>query len=69
MSDSPAHRSGAPRARSLEGALLWLVIGGGLPGVVVSLVLLWRSDLTPELRWTLALAVVLVWMAAAASSE
>ena len=50
--------SGAPRVRSLERAMALLVLCGALPGVGVALWLLFRTELNPELRWTLAVVVV-----------
>jgi PAS domain S-box-containing protein len=69
MTDHLPPRRGAPRARNLESALALLVLGGGLPAVIVSFVFLWRTELTPEVRWTLALVVTLVWVLAAASAR
>ena len=62
-----------PRARNLELSLTLLVLGGGAPAVLVSLALLWRSDMpaewrwmaTPELRWTLTAAVLFTWIISA----
>jgi nitrogen fixation/metabolism regulation signal transduction histidine kinase len=69
MADQAPTRRGAPRARNLELALVLLVLGGGLPAVIVSFVFLWMFDLTPEVRWTLALVVTVVWILAAASAR
>jgi len=54
-----------PRARNLERTLTWLVVVGGLPGVIVSLVLAWKFIELPELKWTLSVIVVLAWVIAA----
>ena len=54
-----------PRARNLELALTLLVLGGGAPAVGVALVLLWRTAMPGELRWTLTAAVLLTWMISA----
>ena len=62
-------RRGAPRARNLELALMWLVLGGGAPAVVVTAVLLWQQDYTPEVRWTLIVLVFGVWLAAASAAR
>jgi len=51
-----------PRARNLELTLTWLVIIGGLPGVVVSVWLAWLYVPAVELKWTLAVLVVLTWV-------
>jgi PAS domain S-box-containing protein len=62
-------RRGAPRARNLELALTWLVLGGGLPAVLVTSFLLWQQDYTPEVRWTLMVVVFGVWFAAASAAR
>ena len=62
-------RRGAPRARNLELALTWLVLGGGLPAVLVTSFLLWQQDFTPEVRWTLIVIVFGVWLAAASAAR
>jgi nitrogen fixation/metabolism regulation signal transduction histidine kinase len=69
MSDPLSVRRGAPRARNLEAAIFWLVLGGGLPAVIVAAVFLWRTELTPEVRWTLAVVMGAVWIAAAVSAR
>lgn len=66
MSDT---RRGAPQARNLELALTLLVLGGAAPAVAVSLFYLWRTDLPPEVRWTLTTIVVGVWVAAASAAR
>lgn len=66
MTDS---RRGAPQARNLELALTLLVLGGAAPAVAVSLFYLWRTDLPPEVRWTLTAIVVVVWLAAASAAR
>lgn len=58
----------APRARNLELTLTWLVVIGGLPGVVVSLVLAWMYVEAAELKWTLSVLVVLAWVIAASAA-
>ena len=42
-----------------------MVLVGGLPGVVISLVWLWAGEHGIEVRWTLTAVVVVVWLAAA----
>jgi PAS domain S-box-containing protein len=59
----------APRAGNLELGATVLVLLGGLPAVVVALVLLVRTPLAGELRWTLCLVVVAAWVAAASSAR
>lgn len=45
--------------------VLILALLGGLPGVALGLVLLWRLPWEPVARWTLALAVLLAWLGCA----
>lgn len=58
-----------PRARNLELALTLLVLGGGAPAVGVALVLLWRTAMPGELRWTLTAAVLLTWIISASVAQ
>lgn len=60
---------GAPQARNLELGLTLLVLAGGAPAVGVSLFFLWRLDLTPEVRWTLTVVVLLAWLMAASAAR
>ena len=69
MSDQLRPRRGAPRARNLERSVGWLVLLGGAPAVVAALVYLFRTQDTPEVRWTLVVLIVGVWWAAAASAR
>lgn len=39
-----------------------LALGAGLPGVVVSLVLLFSTELAPKVSWTLGALVLLAWL-------
>lgn len=57
--------SARPRARNLELTLTWLVIIGGLPGVATAIVLDWLYVPAVELKWTLAVLVVLTWVISA----
>src|SRR5262245_28281633 len=43
-----------------------IVLIGGLPGVLISLIWLWTGDHGMEVRWTLSVVVVGAWLAAAA---
>src|SRR6187549_982391 len=56
---------GAQTRLALESRLPLIVLLGGLPGVVVSLVWLWTGDHGIEVRWTLTVVVVVTWVAAA----
>jgi PAS domain S-box-containing protein len=59
-----------PRARNLELALTWLVLVGGAPAVFASIWLAWRdADMLPELRWTIAIVVVLTWVISASAAH
>jgi two-component system nitrogen regulation sensor histidine kinase NtrY len=69
MADRLAHRRGAPRARNLELVLTWLVLLGGLPAVGIAVYYLFSQPHTPEVRWTLFVVVLLVWMGAASAAR
>lgn len=59
-----------PRARNLELALTWLVLVGGAPAVFASIWLAWRdTEMLPELRWTIAIIVVLTWVISASAAH
>jgi two-component system, NtrC family, nitrogen regulation sensor histidine kinase NtrY len=45
----------------------WLALAGGLPAVVVALLLLWTGDFETRTRWTVGVAIVLVWLAVASA--
>jgi nitrogen fixation/metabolism regulation signal transduction histidine kinase len=49
--------------------VFWLAIWAGLPGVAVSLLLLWTRVEDPKTRWSVAVAVVLVWLFGAAAAR
>lgn len=67
---NPYGQRGAPKARNLEWTLTWLVLGGALPAVLVSLWFLWRqAAMAPEIRWTLTAAVLAAWIAAASAAR
>src|SRR5688500_11763841 len=69
MSDTLAQRRGAPRARNLELAITLLVMGGGLPAVVIAFIYLWTQPMPPEVRWTLVVVVLGAWLAAASAAQ
>ena len=69
MSDQLSPRRGAPRARNLERSVGWLVLLGGAPAVVAALMYLFKTADTPEVRWTLAVLILGIWWAAAASAR
>ena len=41
--------------------VLLMALGAGLPGTLVSLLLLWTGDFSGKLRWTLTFLVVAIW--------
>jgi PAS domain S-box-containing protein len=56
---TPLH---APSRATHERLVFRLTLLAGLPGVVVSTVLLWRGDYSGKVQWTLALLVIGGWM-------
>jgi two-component system nitrogen regulation sensor histidine kinase NtrY len=42
--------------------LFLMALLAGFPGVVVSMILLWRGDFTPRVQWTLTVVIVGVWL-------
>jgi nitrogen fixation/metabolism regulation signal transduction histidine kinase len=42
--------------------ILLLAIGAGVPGSLVSLLLLWTGDFTPKVQWTLGVVIVTIWI-------
>ncbi|NLG62263.1 MAG: PAS domain S-box protein [Candidatus Cloacimonetes bacterium] len=54
--------------RGLEHAVVRNVLLGGLPAVAVALWLLWTSDVSTEVRWTLSLVLPSFWIGAAISA-
>ena len=59
--------SGLSRARlPVESRVPAIVLVGGLPGVILSLVWLWTGEHGIEVRWTLTVFVVGAWLTAAA---
>src|SRR5689334_6825857 len=60
--DSPAeHPSREPHHERL---IFRLALLAGFPGVVVSMILLWRGEFSPSVRWTVGLIVVGGWLVA-----
>ena len=60
-SPNPVNPLSKPR-RSHERTVLWMVVLAGLPGALVSAVLLWLGDYSARLQWTLALLIGVVWI-------
>jgi nitrogen fixation/metabolism regulation signal transduction histidine kinase len=54
------------RKRALERAVTRLVLLGGFPAVLASLLLLWIGDYGVEVRWTLTVVLPAVWLGCAA---
>ncbi|HYM23772.1 MAG TPA: ATP-binding protein [Vicinamibacterales bacterium] len=46
-----------------ERLIFRLALLAGFPGVVVSMILLWRGEFSPSVRWTVGLVVVGTWLA------
>ena len=57
----PVNPLSKPR-RSHERTVLWMVVLAGLPGALVSAVLLWVGDYSARLQWTLVLFIGVVWI-------
>ena len=49
-----------------EGRILLLALLAGLPGALVSMVILWTGDYTAKVQWTLSLFIVGGWLGFAA---
>src|SRR5262245_4320830 len=47
--------------------ILLMACAAGLPGVLVSLILLWSGDFTAKVQWTLSVLIVGVWIGFAVS--
>jgi nitrogen fixation/metabolism regulation signal transduction histidine kinase len=62
---SPAPRRRLPHDVRVE----LLALGAGLPALVLAAVLLFRSELSPQARWTLLALVGLAWLALASSAR
>jgi two-component system nitrogen regulation sensor histidine kinase NtrY len=52
-----------PREPHHERLIFRLALLAGLPAVVVSMILLWRGEFSPSVRWTVGLVVVGAWLA------
>ncbi len=50
------------RELSHDRRVLLMTLAAGLPGIVVSLLLLWLGDFTPKVQWTLAIFIVFAWL-------
>jgi len=69
VADQLSQRRGAPRARNLELALTLLVLGGGLPAVILAGIYLITQPHPSEVRWTLIVIVIGVWIVAASAAR
>src|SRR5215216_1340742 len=57
-----ASEAPAPRSPSHERRVFYLALFAGLPGVIVSMTLLWRGGYSGKVQWTLGLIVIGVWL-------
>lgn len=69
--NSPAATTLPPLAErrlqvTFEHRLVWLVLAGGLPGVITSIWALGRANTSPEVYWTLVSLVVVSWIGSVA---
>jgi PAS domain S-box-containing protein len=65
---SPKERALRPAGRQRlkhEHRVLVLALAAGLPGVLVSLVLLWTGDYTAKVEWTLTTLIISFWLGCA----
>ena len=46
---------------SIEGRVVLMALGAGLPGSVTALILLWTGDFTPKAQWTLTVMIACLW--------
>lgn len=60
-SPNPVNPLSKPR-RSHERTVLWMVVLTGLPGALISAVLLWTGDYSPRLQWTSVLFICVIWL-------
>src|ERR1051326_4553723 len=51
-----------PRRIVHENTILLIALGAGVAAVIVAMVLLWSSDVTPKTQWTLTLLIVTTWL-------
>jgi nitrogen fixation/metabolism regulation signal transduction histidine kinase len=65
MASSPRRRRRFPHDRRIQ----LLALGAGLPALVLAGVLLFRSDLSPRMQWSLLGLVALAWLALASSAR
>src|SRR5213594_1247656 len=70
----PAHRAVWPMKAgekpkkhwlTFDRRLLLMALFAGLPGVLISILLLWRGEYLGKVQWTLALVIVGVWLGCA----
>src|SRR5436190_11142340 len=52
-----------------ERRMMILALAAGLPGVIVSMVMIWTGGYTPKVEWTVTLFVVGGWLAFAAAVQ
>ncbi|HEY4133237.1 MAG TPA: PAS domain S-box protein, partial [Gemmatimonadaceae bacterium] len=57
--------SGRRETTPHERTIFRLALAAGLPGVAISMILLWRGEYSGKVQWTLGLLVIGTWMIAA----
>jgi PAS domain S-box-containing protein len=69
MDSEPASETGSSQETTTrdvttphERTIFRLALAAGLPGVVISMVLLWRGGYSAKVQWTLGLVVIGTWM-------
>ncbi len=58
---------GRRRKLSYENRVTLMTLAGGLPAVLISLIILWSGDYTAKVQWTLTLVIAGCWLAFAMS--
>ncbi|MDQ1557192.1 MAG: two-component system, NtrC family, nitrogen regulation sensor histidine kinase NtrY [Pyrinomonadaceae bacterium] len=67
MTDGQPTKS-APRDRlNHDQRILLMALAGGLPGTLISLILIWDRPYTPKVQWTLSLVILGFWLSLAFS--
>ncbi|MEJ7619148.1 MAG: ATP-binding protein [Pyrinomonadaceae bacterium] len=63
MKSERSRRGGSAKRTHHERRVLLMSLGAGLPGVFISLLLLWGGNYSPKVRWTLTIFIVGTWLA------
>ncbi len=48
-----------------EERIFWIAVTAGVPGSLISLIILWSGDYTAKVQWTLSVLILVVWLGAA----